>query len=128
MTEPLLDVSPSIDKRLYDIVWEDISAFNRSRGRRKALNPIFVKHSEIKAPYQKFGMILELVNEHQDASGCFQRVARMIAPTLLRRKPRPKRVYLDIYENCNCLDIYENWDIPTKFRIRLVILKERRIK
>lgn len=102
------------DKILYDTVKESIKTFNKTRGKRKVLNPTFVRHSEIKLPYRKFRRYIEFNSEEMDAFDAVRVVARQVVPTLLQRKPRPNRVYLDIAESTA---------YPEKLMVRLIVLK-----
>jgi len=103
---------------LLDVVREDIKEFNETKGRRKKLNPIFLEHSEIQMPYQKYGRIIEFYEG--DAFSAVRMAAKKVVPTLLRRKPRPERINLDIV----------GYDRPPFIRdgrellLRLIVLKK----
>ncbi len=104
-----------LDKILYDTVKSDIVKFNESRGKRKALNPTFIKHSEVKRPYRKFMRYIEYNDEEMDAfDDAVRVVARQVVPTLLQRRPRPNRIYLDIAESTA---------YPEKLMVRLIVIK-----
>jgi len=106
---------------LHTTVRDDIKQFNETRGKRRGLNPIFIKDSEIARPYKKFGAILDCEVADKDAFDIVRRVAHKVTPTLLRRKPRPQRINLDILEYCPFLGLPQ--DKPVKLIIRLVILR-----
>ena len=104
-----------LERVLYDTVVLDIKAFNESRGRRKRLDPVFVRRLDTGVRYRKFGRILE-VKDSEDAFGTIRRVAHQVVPTLLNRKPRPTKMRLDIAETC---------DDPVKLLVRFVVPKRQ---
>lgn len=86
-----------IDCFLLDSVREDIEEFNATRGRRKRLGPAFVKWSEMFGVWRKYGKILPIEDWlSPDTQDIVKRMAHAVVRTMLRRRPRPERVHLDI--------------------------------
>ena len=81
-----------------DAVKTEIENFNKKRGRRKELNPVIVEN--MPPPYRKFGRIV--VCGDREPSGvlydAIPRMANATVRTLLKFKPRPQIVDVNVFE------------------------------
>lgn len=85
------------EKILRDTVTADISEFNATRGRRKALNPVLMDQPDYGRIHGTFVGTIR-ASEGTSVLDATRRVAHKVVPTLLRLKPRPPRIHIDIAE------------------------------
>ena len=110
-----------------EAVLRHIGIFNSERGRRKELAPEMV--DSVPKPFHKFGRILEMGDgsaecgeeEEMIAEG-IDRMAKSTIRTLLRRKPRPAQMALNVLRDWN------NVFHPDKYLFRLMLPARESIK
>ena len=116
-----IDMRPPFDAVLLDTVEADITAFNATRGRRKELCPVLTER-RLMGNVRKYGRIISLGSECPEAVSFedVREAAHQVVPTLLRRKPRPTQMYLDIAYR-------DNYYGDMQWLIRLMIPRRGRL-
>jgi len=72
-----------------------IQRFNKTRGRRKALNPRIVKN--IPLPSKNYGRTLKCGDSLEISPEAISKMAEATIRTLLKLKPRPPIIKLDVF-------------------------------